>query len=339
MTPLLHPQLINDRFGDPGLFVQCLYERWALLFDLGDLAPLAPRKLLRVRDVFVSHTHVDHFIGFDRLLRTLIGRDRTVRLFGPAGFIDRVAHRLAAYSWNLADRFEADLAFIVTEIAAPDAGHMATFRLGTGFRREAVCPVGLTDGVLREADGFRVRCALLEHRIPCLGFAVEESCHVNVWKNRLDVRGLATGPWLRALKQAVRDGQPDDTPIVVRWRDGIADRPPTLPLGSLRRDILDVVPGQKIGYIVDTVWAPDNIARVVDLVRGADILFIEAAFARDDAIRAADRAHLTTAQAGEIARRAGVARVEPFHFSPRYAGEGERLQREVAAAFAGETVS
>src|SRR5947209_17269087 len=36
-------------------------------------------KKKRLEYVFVSHAHVDHFIGFDHLLRLLIGRDTTVR--------------------------------------------------------------------------------------------------------------------------------------------------------------------------------------------------------------------------------------------------------------------
>ena len=72
---------------------------------------------------------------------------------------------------------------------------------------------------------------------------------------------------------------------------------------------------------------------IVALTQNADILFIEAAFAGADAALARERAHLTTTAAGEIAREANVRRVEPFHFSPRYAGEQERMQAEVTAAF------
>ena len=74
---------------------------------------------------------------------------------------------------------------------------------------------------------------------------------------------------------------------------------------------------------------------IIDLVLGADLLFIEAAFAEADAGIAAERAHLTTRAAGEIARAAEARRVEPFHFSPRYQGEEERMVAEVMEAFQG----
>jgi ribonuclease Z len=39
----------------------------------------------------------------------LIGRDKVVRLYGPEGFIEQVYHKLAAYRWNLVDRYAAEL--------------------------------------------------------------------------------------------------------------------------------------------------------------------------------------------------------------------------------------
>ena len=90
MTPIFSAELVNGPFGDPTLYLDWRFEGRALLFDLGDLGALAPRKILRVSDVFVSHTHMDHFAGFDRLLRLCLGRETAVRLYGPPGFIDRV---------------------------------------------------------------------------------------------------------------------------------------------------------------------------------------------------------------------------------------------------------
>jgi ribonuclease Z len=140
MRPLLHPFLVNGRSGDPALYVETLFEKGAILIDLGDLANLSPRRIQRLEHVFVSHTHIDHFVGFDRLLRVLVGREKVVRLYGPTGFIAQVHHKLAAYCWNLVDRYAADLVFVVTEVA-PDL----SLRSSSGSRTGSLWnPLGLT---------------------------------------------------------------------------------------------------------------------------------------------------------------------------------------------------
>jgi ribonuclease Z len=101
------------------------------------------------------------------------------------------------------------------------------------------------------------------------------------------------------------------------------------------RHVVTITPGQKIAYVTDVADTLANRGAILSLVRNADLLFIEAAFAQADAQLARERAHLTTAAAGQIAREAGVRRVEPFHFSARYAGEEARLVVEVRAAFGG----
>ena len=63
--------------------VEFLYQQRALQFDLGDLSSITNSELLKISHVFISHTHIDHFIGFDRLLRTVFGRAKTLTIFGP----------------------------------------------------------------------------------------------------------------------------------------------------------------------------------------------------------------------------------------------------------------
>jgi ribonuclease Z len=328
MRPLLHPVLVNGRSGDPALYVETLFERRAIMFDLGDIASLPPRKILRLEHVFVSHAHVDHFIGFDHLLRVLVGRDKRLNLYGPAGFIDRVAHKLLGYCWNLIDRFAADLIFVVTEVKPDLHSRTVRLRLKNGFAVEPTDAALAADGVLVREPTFRVAAAVLDHGTPCLGFAVEEEAHVNVWKSRLDEQGLPVGPWLRELKRAVVENKKDDYAITVA-----ADRR-AVRLGELRSAVT-VTPGQKIAYVTDVTDNAANRREIIKLARNADLLFIEAAFARADVALAAQRAHLTTAAAGAIAREAAVRKVEPFHFSPRYSGQEARLFDEVTAAFAG----
>ena len=333
MRPLFHPNLINDPFGDPGLYIDCLFEKRALLFDLGDIRRLAPRKILRVSHVFVSHTHMDHFIGFDWLLRICLGRERSMHLFGPERFLEQVEHKLAAYTWNLVQNYATDFTLHVTEVHADRQARRATFRCQNAFRREQESVFAITDGMLLDEEMFSVRALTLDHKTPCLAFALQEKSHVNIWKNRLAERGLSTGPWLRELKQAVLRGESDATPFPVWWREQGMLREQHIPLGELKAHVLQIVPGQKIAYVTDVAYHERNAARIVELARGADMLFIESTFLQQDAARAAEKFHLTARQAGLLARDSRAKNVIPFHFSPTYSGEEQRVREEVEQAF------
>jgi ribonuclease Z len=335
MRPLFRAELVNGAFGDPVLYVDFQLEKRALLFDLGDLKELPPRKILRVSDVFVSHAHMDHFIGFDWLLRICLGRERRMRLFGPPGFLDQTEHKLRAYTWNLVENYVADFSLRVFEIAPDGAGREALFTCRTAFRREQEAPFAPADAVLLDEDGFRVRCTVLDHKTPCLAFALEEKQHVNVWKSRLTALGLPTGPWLQSLKRAVLAGLPDDTPIRAWWREDGRIAELTLALGALRREVIRIVPGQKIAYVTDAAYHPRNAERITAIARDADLLFIEAASLDAQAPRAAAKFHLTARQAGELARRAGAKLVVPFHVSPIHHGAADEVRAELRAAFGG----
>jgi ribonuclease Z len=335
MRAIFDARLVNDPFGDPGVYVDFRFERRALLFDLGDNAVLPPRKLLRLTHVFVSHTHMDHFIGFDRLVRICVGRHAGIRLFGPPGFVAQVERRLGAYTWDRVDRYDVELVLDVTEVDAAGALQSARFRTRTGFAREPLPAARAEDGVLVDEASFRVRCATLDHRTPCLGFAVEEKTHVNVWKNRLVEMGLKVGPWVGALKAAALAGAADDAPVRAWWResDGVHER--ALAFGDLRH-ALEFVRGQRLCYVTDVVYHDANVARIVALARDADLLFIESVFLDEDVGHAVQKQHLTARQAGTIARLAGARSVVQFHFSPRYAERDAELRAELETALRGD---
>jgi ribonuclease Z len=337
MKPLFHPQLVNDSFGDPVLYIDFLFEHRALMFDLGDIHRLPPRKILKVTHVFVSHTHMDHFVGFDRMLRISLGRDKALELFGPPGFIDQVEHKLGGYSWNLVQNYANKFTIGATEFHPNGAAKIARFRCHTGFRRENERAATMSDGVLLDDETFRVRAVHLDHKIPCMAFCLEEKQHVNVWKNRLDEMGLPTGRWLRELKLAVLGGTPetDNDPFVVRWQDDNGRHEQQFTLGELKENILRIVPGQKVAYVVDAIYHQQNAHRIRMLAQDADLAFVETYFLEQDAERAQQTYHLTARQAGELARSAAVKRLIPMHFSARYTGREDELLREADLAFTG----
>lgn len=332
MRPIVTTELVNGSFGDPALYLDFRFEKRALLFDLGELGALPPKKILRLSDVFVSHAHMDHFAGFDRLLRVCLGRGTALRLYGPPGFLDRVEHKLAAYTWNLVENYPADFSMLVHEVAPDWQVRVARFRSQGRFRREALADRRSPEGVLLDEPGFRVRTAILDHGIACLAFAFEEKAHVNVWKNRLAEIGLPVGPWLKELKRAATEDLPDETPIRAWWRDHDGSHERLLPLGELKARALQFVNGKRICYVTDVAYHAENQARVARLAADADLLFIESVFLAEDRDHASRKLHLTAEQAGWMARAARAKNVVPFHFSPRYAEREAELRAELERA-------
>lgn len=269
---------------------------------------------------------MDHFAGFDRLLRVCLHREMPLHLVGPLGFADRVEHKLKGYTLNLLDEQPFD--FLITAAEFTDVGveRLCEFHALGAFRRRELSPVPLPPGTLLDEDESQIKSVVLDHGTPCLAFAFEEKLRVNVWSEGLKSLQLGVGPWLNEAKRSVRRGAPDDSEVVI-------SPDLSIPLGVLKQHALRTTHGQKIAYVVDAAYHEENVERIVALAQGADQLFIEAAFLDADAGVAAQRRHLTARQAGDIAKRAGVARFVPFHFSARYREREAELRSEAEQAF------
>lgn len=330
MKPILHPRLTNDVYGDPGLKVEFLYEKRALLFDLGDISAISNRTLLKVTDVFVSHTHIDHFIGFDHFLRIVFGRGKTIRLYGPENFIANVEGKLAGFTWNLVDKYDESICLEVVEVHE-DHLLRARFRAIDKFKRSDEREEPFVDGLLLEEPSFSVRTAILEHRVPCLGFAVKETFQVNVKKDRLEASEFSSGSWLNELKQFIFEDKPDDFLVRIPVNGGKEIK--EMALGSLKEDLIFMSEGQKIAYVTDTVYNEENKARIVNLVSGADVFFCESPFLAEEEARGAERRHLTSRQAGLLAGEAEVKQLRTFHYSAKHRGCESQLQKEAQDAF------
>jgi ribonuclease Z len=160
MTPSFSSSLVNDVFGDPGVYVEVRWEKRAMLFDLGQNASLGPTRLLRACDIFISHTHLDHFIGFDTVLRVALGRGKTIRLFGPPGIIQNVQGKLRGYTWNLVDGYP--LVLDVREFGA-ERVRRVLFRATDGFAPREEASVTLpTDPITGQFPCSTILCSPCE---------------------------------------------------------------------------------------------------------------------------------------------------------------------------------
>jgi ribonuclease Z len=336
MTPSFSSYLVNEPFGDPGLYVEIKWARRALLFDLGENDALGPTRLLRATDIFISHTHMDHFIGFDHVLRIALGRGKTLRLYGPPGLIANITGKLKGYTWNLVDGYPLT---IEAKEFHPHEIRSSKFYAAAAFQPEPLpsvsqdAPSPLHPFVVLKDPMFTIQATPLNHRIPSFAYALQEQFHININKERLHAAGLPVGSWLKEVKQYIWEGRPEDFRFTATLYFEHRREEREFVLGEVKDRFVTITRGQKIAYVVDARHDVENAAKIIELSRGADVFYCEAPYLDKDADKARERYHLTARQAGLMAREAGVRNLVVFHFSPRYTGMGEVITREAREAF------
>jgi len=328
MRSTFFPKLVNGPFGDPALYLRIAHSREALLFDCGELHRLTPREALKISSLFISHAHIDHLVGFDTLLRLFLCRPLPLRVFGPPGIIDRIGSRLAGYTWNLTEGYP----FRIDVFECGEEGcRRATFRAACEFSREELREFPCSDSILKTA-AYSVRTVPLDHGgVPSMAYAIEEPCHVAIHKDALQREGLLPGPWLSRFKEMVREEEFEATVVAPLSVGGEA----LLYVGELLPRVAHVERGMKVCYVTDVSPSEENFRKIEEIAADSHLLVIEATFAHRDLRRAEERGHLTARQAGETARRAGVAKLLVFHHSPRYREDPDSLNEEALRAFRG----
>ncbi len=311
---------VNSLFEDPLVYVNFVYEKRALLFDLGDFQSLTNRQINRLTHVFVTHMHIDHFIGFDRLLRVRLSCPDPLSLVGPPGILEAVKAKLSGYTWNLIEDYPCEIVVMETDGISV---RKCSFSARNRFSMVEVEADSLKEpGIIVREDSFLVRAVLLDHGVQVLGFRLEEPCHVNILKDQLLKRGFQMGPWLKEFKDHIRTGRLNNT---VDTGQG------TYYVNQIL-DLVKITQGQKIAYVMDVRPDEENIQKIVELVSGVDTLYIEAFFKSDETERAYKRHHLTASVAGTIAKRASVKEICPLHVSAKYRDDPSGVFQELAEA-------
>lgn len=322
-------RLINGSFGDAALLLESARSGTSILFDLGDLHTLSTKELLKISHVFVSHTHLDHFAGFEQLLRQNLSRPAPLHLYGPRDFIKQVQAKLQGFTWNLIDDPCYTLEIIVTEVR-PRQLLRQRFLSRTAFK-PATPPEKLPfiRGLLMDTDDYSLHCAILDHGTPCLAFCLTEKERRNIETRALEVLSLKEGPWLKEFTAALQEGSDDSLQITAPDLTGLEN---TYDLGYLRRNIVKVTPSRKLAYVTDLDFSPANIRKVRRLARKADTLYIEAAFMEADAAHAPLKNHLTTAQCAYLIKICRPKQWTIFHFSHKYQKREDLVWTEVREA-------
>lgn len=155
----------------------------------------------------------------------------------------------------------------------------------------------LESGLVFEEDDFTVSTFPVYHRTPdCYGFVFEEFSRRPFLSEKAEVLKIPPGPWRGELVKGQSVTLPDGRVIE-----------PEMVLGEEQ-------PGTKMVHVGDA-GRTDNL---LEVVRDADALVIEATYLETEKDLAELFGHLTAKQAGELAAEAGVGTLILTHISRRY---------------------
>ncbi|GAA3548789.1 hypothetical protein [Zobellella aerophila] len=155
----LDAMLVNGVFGDPLLLLRLRDQKRSWLFDLGDHGRLPARIAHQISDVFISHAHIDHIIGFLWLLRSRIGYYPPCRLFGPPGLTQHIAGMIGGILWDrIGDKAPSFDIFELHDQRLRRWQITAGSVIGHELPEQVV-----TDGLIWQDDSCRVRAVTLDH--------------------------------------------------------------------------------------------------------------------------------------------------------------------------------
>lgn len=274
------------------------------LFDCGEGTQRQMMKYglsyARVRAIFISHLHADHYLGIAGLCHTLkmIGRksDEELLIVGPRG-IARVVDGLGC-SYEFVK---------VKEVEAGGSG-----RAGAG-EGEFGAAVYRGKGESRGSEGFSVHAFAVEHGRNALGYVFEEDAGKNYDKAKCDALGIK-GVMFRELE---KKGE--------------------LSVGGKKVKVADVSTpkkGKKIVYTGDTHMCE----AVVKAAHEADVLIHDGTFGEERRAEADEREHATAGDAAKVAKKAKAKLLIVTHISNRYE-KTDALLKEARQVFANTKIA
>ncbi len=317
------PTFCSGLLDDPILLVHMRPLGKSLLFDCGQIHHLAKRVLKSVTAIFVTHAHMDHFMGFDTFVRHNHVSPKTVDLYGPPGIARKVEVKLSGYDWNLTEPYWCT--FRVHEIF-PDQTKSFLFPGPEGFPCRFEGEQSRPDRVIFRNEFLQVEADLCDHKIPALMFRITERPSFMVDGGKLEKAGLAKGDWLRVLKKRFYGDMMDSEPLAITRRrgDAVMEEPVVDATGLYETIRREHIPAS-IGYLTDIGFSRENRNKVLSLMEGVTLLACECSFLAEDLDKARVSHHLCTTDLNALMKELNPRLVLPMHLSKTYLGRSHIL--------------
>ncbi|BDD06634.1 peptidase [Aureibacter tunicatorum] len=305
----------SERDEDICILIKVDNHSYNYICECGEAKSLTVKECQNANAIFLSHTHIDHFVNFDTILRHQIGVGRKIVICGPEGIIGQVQSRLKSYCWNLID--ENAIIYEVREIHK--GGKIKSAILKPPHWNQAD-EMAFSSGRVFEEKDFYVEYEILDHKTDSIAYLFKG--HDKVKINLPD--GYKGGKWIAELKQAFENN----------------DRERLIKIGEEKHKAKDlfhmisIQKGKRLGVIMDHLACPENHEKIKKKFTGCDDVIIESFYKDEDKELAEKNYHSYASMSGHIMKQCQVSKVVPVHFSRKYSvQEIDELIEEFNEAF------
>lgn len=300
---MINSKLASKQNEDVSLIVTVDNHKGVYVCDCGEASDISIKEYIDTKAIFISHTHIDHFINFDSFIRHQIGSPFHTVVCGPFGLSMNVYGKLLSYNWNLiSDKPKGEMCYEVREYINEHSYRKTSFKSPLWLPEESEI---IESPFIYENDAFTVSAMAVDHKIESITYLFKEHDSVSIDLSKSPYKG---GKWVSELKQAYLTKN-DDFIINIGSESIIA------------KDLyylLSTKHGSSLGFVMDFACSNDNTTKLVKQFMNVDTLYIESFYADSDKEFADINYHSTTKNSGKVAALASAKNAIPIHFSRKY---------------------
>ncbi|TCP27884.1 ribonuclease Z [Tenacibaculum skagerrakense] len=288
---------------DISILIQKDNHSWNYICDCGEASGLTIKEIQNTKAVFISHTHIDHFINFDSIIRHQIGIENSVVICGPTGIAQQIQAKLLGYTWNLIE--ENSIQYEVRELHTEN--QFTTYQLQPPLWKLEKGEE-ITNECIYNNNNFEVSAILLDHKIPTVAYKFQEKEKIKIDMSKA---AFKPGKWVKELKDAYENLQPDSEIVIEENTYKAKDL----------FNLLTVEKGDSVGIIMDHAPSAENHQKIKTHFKSCKTVLIESFYLNEDKELALKNFHSFAAASGSIARKTEIENVIPVHFSRKYSSE------------------
>ncbi len=277
---------------------------WNYICECGNASSLTVKEIRNTNAIFISHTHIDHFVNFDTIIRYQIGIQRKVVICGPKGIANQIQSRIKSYTWNLIDRNA--IIYEIREVISDS--EIVIFEIRPPVWELLEIKVIKGNTIFEEKSSI-VTTVLLDHKIPTLAYKFEEADAVKIDITSSTFKG---GSWVRELKEAYKNNG-NTRLITIDKKEYRAEK---------LFHLLHIQKGDSIGIIMDHIANTENHKKIKKHFFNCRKVFIECFYKNEDKELAILNYHSYAKMSAKVMREAEVKEAIAVHFSRKY-GESE----------------